>query len=69
MEDFPWTDEKILAKQYAELHNLDLAETEKKFEEARRKAKFEMDIRSHPQFDHPDFDPDNPDGIIYRNSD
>ena len=41
MEDFPWNkepDQKTLAKQYAECHNSDLAETEKKFEEARLKV-------------------------------
>ena len=64
MKDFPWNKEpdlKTMAKEYAECHNLDLAETEKKFEEARQKVRYEMDIRSHPHYGFTDFDPEQPD--------
>ena len=64
MEDFPWTDQKTLAKEYAECHNLDLAETEKNFEEARQKVRYEMDIRSHPHYGFTDFDPEQPDIVL-----
>lgn len=56
MEDFPWTDQKTLAKEYAE--NLDLAETEKKFEEARLKVIYETDPRLDPNFESSDSDTD-----------
>ena len=58
MEDFPWTDQKTLAKEYAECHNLDLAETEKKFEEARLKVINETDPRLDPNFESSDSDTD-----------
>ena len=54
MEDFPWTDQKTLAKEYAECHNLDLAETEKKFEEARLKVIYEMNPILDPNFESSD---------------
>ena len=69
MKDFPWTDQKTLAKEYAESNNLDLAETEKKFEEARQKVRYEMDIRSHPHYGYTGFDPEQPDIISYQDSD
>ena len=58
MEDFPWTDQKTLAKEYAECHNLDLAETEKKFEEARVKVIYEMNPILDPNFESSDSDTD-----------
>ena len=61
MEDFPWNkepDQKTLAKEYAECHNLDLAETEKKFEEARLKVIYETDPRLDPNFESSDSDTD-----------
>jgi hypothetical protein len=58
MEDFPWTDLKTLAKEYAECHNLDLAETEKKFEEARLKVIYEMNPILDPNFESSDSDTD-----------
>ena len=64
MEDFPWTDQSTLAKGYAECHNLDLAETEKKFEEAHQKIRYETDIRSHPHYGLTDFDPEQPDIVL-----
>ena len=54
MEDFPWTDQSTLAKEYAECHNLDLAETEKKFEEARQKVRYEMNPILDPNFESSD---------------
>ena len=50
MEDFPWNkepDQKTMAKEYAECHNLDLAETEKKFEEAQAEKSDMRLIRDH----------------------
>ena len=64
MEDFPWTDQSTLAKEYAECHNLDLAETEKKFEDARQKVRYETDIISHPHYGLSDFDPEQPDIVL-----
>ena len=58
MEDFPWTNQKTLAKEYAECHNLDLAETEKKFEEARLKVIYEMNPILDPNFESSDSDTD-----------
>jgi len=61
MEDFPWNkepDQKTLAKEYAESNNLDLAETEKKFEEARLKVIYETDPRLDPNFESSDSDTD-----------
>jgi len=61
MEDFPWNkepDQKTLAKEYAECHNLDLAEIEKKFEEARQKVIYETDPRLDPNFESSDSDTD-----------
>ena len=61
MEDFPWNKEpdlKTIAKEYAECHNLDLAETEKKFEEARLKVIYETDPRLDPNFESSDSDID-----------
>ena len=61
MEDFPWNkepDQKTLAKEYAECHNLDLAETEKKFEEARLKVIYEMNPILDPNFESSDSDTD-----------
>ena len=61
MEDFPWNkepDQKTLAKEYAECHNLDLAETEKKFEEARQKVRYEMNPILDPNFESSDSDTD-----------
>jgi hypothetical protein len=57
-----------MAKEYAECHNLDLAEIEKKFEEARLKVIYEMDIRLHPHYGYTGFDPEQPDIISYQNS-
>ena len=57
MEDFPWNKEpdlKTMAKEYAECHNLDLAETEKKFEEARQKVRYEMNPILDPNFESSD---------------
>ena len=57
MEDFPWNKEpdlKTMAKEYAECHNLDLAETEKKFEEARLKVIYEMNPILDPNFESSD---------------
>ena len=64
MEDFPWTNQSTMAKEYAECHNLDLAETEKKFEEARQKVRYETDIISHPHYGLTDFDPEQPDIVL-----
>ena len=53
MEDFPWNKEpdlKTMAKEYAEFHNLDLAKTEKKFEEARREVIYETNFQRDPNF-------------------
>ena len=47
-----------MAKEYAECHNLDLAETEKKFEEARLKVIYETDPRLDPNFESSDSDID-----------
>lgn len=61
MEDFPWNkepDQKTMAKEYAEFHNLDLAETEKKFEEARLKVIYEMNPILDPNFESSDSDTD-----------
>ena len=61
MEDFPWNkepDQKTMAKEYAECHNLDLAETEKKFEEARQKVRYEMNPILDPNFESSDSDTD-----------
>ena len=61
MEDFPWNKEpnqKTMAKEYAECHNLDLAETEKKFEEARLKVIYEMNPILDPNFESSDSDTD-----------
>ena len=61
MEDFPWNKEpdlKTMAKEYAECHNLDLAETEKNFEEARQKVIYETDPRLDPNFESSDSDTD-----------
>ena len=61
MEDFPWKQEpnqKTMAKEYAECHNLDLAETEKKFEEARLKVIYEMNPILDPNFESSDSDTD-----------
>jgi len=61
MEDFPWNkepDQKTMAKEYAECHNLDLAETEKKFEEARLKVIYEMNPILDPNFESSDSDTD-----------
>ena len=58
MEDFPWTNQSTLAKEYAECHNLDLAETEKKFEEARLKVIYEMNPILDPNFESSDSDTD-----------
>jgi len=61
MEDFPWNKEpdlKTLAKEYAECHNLDLAENEKKFEEARLKVIYEMNPILDPNFESSDSDTD-----------
>ena len=61
MEDFPWDREpdlNTMAKQYAECHNLDLAETEKKFEDARLKVIYETDPRLDPNFESSDSDTD-----------
>ncbi len=61
MEDFPWNkgpDQKTMAKEYAECHNLDLAETEKKFEEARLKVIYEMNPILDPNFEFSDSDTD-----------
>ena len=61
MEDFPWNkepDQKTMAKEYAEFHNLDLAETQKKFEEARLKVIYETDPRLDPNFESSDSDTD-----------
>jgi hypothetical protein len=57
-----------MAKEYAECHNLDLAEIEKEFEEARQKVRYEMDIRLHPHYGYTGFDPEQPDIISYQNS-
>ena len=54
MKDFPWTDQKTLAKEYAESNNLDLAETEKKMEEERQKVIYETDPRLDPNFEFSD---------------
>lgn len=43
-----------MAKEYAECHNLDLAETEKKFEEARQKVRYEMNPILDPNFESSD---------------
>ena len=64
MEDFPWTNQSTMAKEYAECHNLDLAETEKKFEDARQKVRYETDIISHPHYGLTDFDPEQPDIVL-----
>ncbi len=53
-----------MAKEYAECHNLDLAETEKKFEDARQKVRYETDIISHPHYGLTDFDPEQPDIVL-----
>ena len=61
MEDFPWNKEpnqKTMAKEYAECHNLDLAEAEKKFEEARLKVIYETDPRLDPNFESSDSNTD-----------
>jgi len=61
MEDFPWNkgpDQKTMAKEYAECHNLDLAETEKEFEEARLKVIYEMNPILDPNFESSDSDTD-----------
>ena len=61
MKDFPWNKEpdlKTMAKEYAECHNLDLAETEKKFEEARVKVIYEMNPILDPNFESSDSDTD-----------
>jgi hypothetical protein len=61
MEDFPWNkepDQKTLAKEYAESNNLDLAETEKKFEEARLKVIYETNPILDPNFESSDSDTD-----------
>ena len=61
MKDFPWNkepDQKTLAKEYAECHNLDLAETEKKFEEARLNVIYEMNPILDPNFESSDSDTD-----------
>ena len=61
MKDFPWNKEpdlKTMAKEYAECHNLDLAETEKKFEEARLKVIYEMNPILDPNFESSDSDTD-----------
>ena len=61
MEDFPWNKEpdlKTMAKEYADCHKLDLAETEKKFEEARLKVIYETDPRLDPNFESSDSDTD-----------
>jgi len=61
MEDFPWNKEpdlKTMAKEYAECHNLDLAETEKEFEEARLKVIYEMNPILDPNFESSDSDTD-----------
>ena len=61
MEDFPWNKEpdlKTMAKEYADCHKLDLAETEKKFEEARLKVIYEMNPILDPNFESSDLDTD-----------
>ena len=61
MEDFPWNKEpdlKTMAKEYADCHKLDLAETEKKFEEARLKVIYEMNPILDPNFESSDSDTD-----------
>ena len=54
MKDFPWTNQKTLAKEYAQANNLDLAETEKKMEEERQKVIYETDPRLDPNFESSD---------------
>ena len=54
MKDFPWTDQKTLAKEYAQANDLDLAETEKKMEEERQKVIYETDPISDPSFESSD---------------
>jgi len=61
MEDFPWNKEpdlKTMAKEYVECHNLNLAEIEKKFEEARLKVIYEMNPILDPNFESSDSDTD-----------
>lgn len=54
MDDYPWnkkTDVETSAEQYAKCHNLDLADTVKKFAEAKLKIIYETDPRLDPNFE------------------